>query len=103
MSIGYILHLADYSDGVLYILALLLLVALAVMIDRFWSLRSTIMRGNSIIHATAAHAALSHADLTDLRRLPAACRKRRCWKPRSGICIRHPARRWRTGWMKRSC
>jgi biopolymer transport protein ExbB len=68
LTLTYIIHLADYSDGVLYILAFLLLVALAVMIDRFWSLRTTIVRGKSIINATAAHAALSHADLTELRR-----------------------------------
>jgi len=57
------MHLADYSDGVLYVLAALLLLALAVMIDRFWSLRVTILRGRSIISATAAHAALTRSDL----------------------------------------
>jgi biopolymer transport protein ExbB len=67
LTYSYIIHLADYSDGVLYILAALLLIALAVMIDRFWSLRSTIMRGNSIIHATASHAELTHGDLDGLR------------------------------------
>ncbi|HQT64834.1 MAG: flagellar motor protein MotA [Acidocella sp. 20-57-95] len=63
MTLDYIVHLANYSDGVLYILAFLLLVALAVMIDRFWSLRTTIMRGKSIIKATAAQAQLGRADL----------------------------------------
>ncbi len=66
MSYAYIVHLANYSDGVLYVLALLLLVALAVIIDRSWSLRSTIIRGKSIIRATAAHANLSEADLVEL-------------------------------------
>ncbi len=66
MSIAYIVYLANYSDGVLYVLATLLLVALAVMIDRAWSLRSTILRGKSIIRATAEKAALSHADLNSL-------------------------------------
>ncbi len=66
MSIAYIIYLADYSDGVLYVLATLLLVALAVMIDRAWSLRSTILRGKSIIRATAEKSALSHQDLTGL-------------------------------------
>ncbi len=66
MSYSYIIHLADYSDGVLYVLAALLLVALAVVIDRFWSLRSTIIRGNSIIHDTAAHSTLSRGDLDAL-------------------------------------
>ncbi len=63
MTFDYIIHLANYSDGVLYILAFLLLVALAVMIDRFWSLRTTIMRGKTIINATAAQAQLGRADL----------------------------------------
>ncbi|GLR66540.1 hypothetical protein GCM10010909_12200 [Acidocella aquatica] len=66
MSIAYIIYLADYSDGVLYVLATLLMVALAVMIDRAWSLRSTILRGKSIIRATAEKSALSHQDLTGL-------------------------------------
>jgi len=68
LNLTYIVHLADYSDGVLYILALLLLIALAVMIDRFWSLRTTILRGKSIIEATAGHITLSSRDLEDLLR-----------------------------------
>jgi len=63
VTFAYIIHLADYSDGVLYILAFLLLVALAVIIDRAWSLRSTIMRGKSIIFATAAHEILTRETL----------------------------------------
>ncbi len=68
MTYSYIIHLADYSDGVLYILAVLLLVALAVMIDRFWSLRVTMLRGQSLIQATAAHAGLDHAEFAVLLR-----------------------------------
>jgi biopolymer transport protein ExbB len=68
LTLSYILHLADYSDGVLYILAFLLLLALAVVIDRFWSLRTTIMRGKSIIEATSAHATLGRGDLDMLLR-----------------------------------
>lgn len=68
MSYDYIIHLADYSDGVLYVLAALLLLALAVIIDRFWSLRITIMRGGGIIDAAAAHGALSRGDLDKLLR-----------------------------------
>ena len=67
MNYAYIIHLADYSDGVLYILAVLLLVALAVIIDRAWSLRSTILHGQSIIRATSEHAVLSPSDLAELR------------------------------------
>jgi biopolymer transport protein ExbB len=76
MPYAYIIHLADYSDGVLYVLAVLLLVALAVIIDRSWSLRSTIMRGKSIIHATAGREVLDPQDLAELlaraRNLPEA-------------------------------
>jgi len=76
LTYAYIVHLADYSDGVLYILAALLLIALAVMIDRSWSLRSTIIRGKSIIHATADHVTLAQQDLAALqqraRNLPEA-------------------------------
>jgi biopolymer transport protein ExbB len=68
LTLTYIIHLANYSDGVLYILAFLLLVALAVMIDRFWSLRVTIMRGKSIINATADHAVLNRSELEILAR-----------------------------------
>jgi biopolymer transport protein ExbB len=66
LSYAYIIHLANYSDGVLYILAALLLIALAVIIDRSWSLRSAIVRGNSIIRATAGHESLGEQDLADL-------------------------------------
>jgi biopolymer transport protein ExbB len=76
LSYAYIIHLAAYSDGVLYILAALLLVALAVIIDRSWSLRSTIILGKSIIHATASREKLSQSDLAELhtraRNLPEA-------------------------------
>jgi biopolymer transport protein ExbB len=76
MPYAYIIHLADYSDGVLYILAVLLLVALAVIIDRSWSLRSAIVRGRSIIHVTAGREVLDLQDLAELlvhaRNLPEA-------------------------------
>ncbi|MDE8349574.1 MAG: MotA/TolQ/ExbB proton channel family protein [Acidocella sp.] len=67
MTLAYIIHLADYSDGVLYVLAFLLLVALAVMIDRFWSLRSTIIHGKTIINMTAAQGQLDRTALQNLR------------------------------------
>jgi biopolymer transport protein ExbB len=64
---SYIIYLANYSDGVLYVLALLLLVAFAVIIDRAWSLRSTILRGRSIIGATAQTTALGRPELLQLQ------------------------------------
>jgi biopolymer transport protein ExbB len=68
LTYAYIIRLANFSDGVLYILAFLLFVALAVILDRAWSLRSTIVRGKSIILATARHEALGHADIAALTR-----------------------------------
>jgi len=67
LSYHYIIYLANYSDGVLYVLAMLLVLALAVIIDRSWSLRSTILKGQSIIRATAERPALTRADLRMLR------------------------------------
>jgi biopolymer transport protein ExbB len=68
LTYDYIIHLANYSDGVLYILAVLLLVALTVIIDRSWSLRTTILHGKNIIHATAESPVLNHAELAALLR-----------------------------------
>jgi biopolymer transport protein ExbB len=67
LSYHYIIYLANYSDGVLYVLAMLLVLALAVIIDRSWSLRSTILRGQSIVRATAERPALTSVDLQMLR------------------------------------
>ncbi len=66
MNIGYIVHLANYSDGVLYILAVLLLVELAVMVDRFWYLRRTIARGDAIVHELASQGRLDREILNGL-------------------------------------
>ena len=66
MTLKYLIYLANYSDGVLYILMVLLLLALAVIIDRAWSLRSTILRGSSIIRTTAEAPSLNSPDLMAL-------------------------------------
>ncbi len=66
MSYDYIVYLANYSDGVLYVLAVLLLIALAVIIDRSWALRSTIMHGQVVLRETE-HSRL--ANVSDLDRL----------------------------------
>lgn len=68
MSLSYVQHLADYSDGVLYALAVLLLLALAVMLDRFWYLRRTILRGQRVVRDVAAQQELGAAQLDELRR-----------------------------------
>ena len=67
MTVAYLIHLANYSDGVLYALAALLLVALAVMLDRFWFLRRTILRGGRLVAEVGAHAALGLPELAALR------------------------------------
>lgn len=74
MQFSELIHLANYSDGVLYALAFLLLVALAVVIDRFWFLRRTIIGGRNLVNHVASQAYLTHAALKTLhahaRRLP---------------------------------
>lgn len=54
MSWTYLVHLANYSDGVLYLMAVLLLVALSVIIDRFWYLHRTLRRGHMVVDQLAA-------------------------------------------------
>ncbi|HVC62433.1 MAG TPA: MotA/TolQ/ExbB proton channel family protein [Acetobacteraceae bacterium] len=67
MNLGYLRHLADYSDGVLYALALLLLVALAVTLDRFWFLRRTILSGQRVVREIGRQPTLGAAELETLR------------------------------------
>jgi biopolymer transport protein ExbB len=67
MSAAYIVHLANYSDGVLYVLAFLFLLATAVMLDRVWFLRRAILHGNRMVRRIAGLGALSRADLEQLR------------------------------------
>jgi biopolymer transport protein ExbB len=67
LNLRYLQHLANYSDGVLYALALLLLVALAVALDRFWFLRRTILRGRQVVHAISRAETLGPAELEMLR------------------------------------
>lgn len=66
MSLAYIIHLANYSDGILYVLMAFLLIVLTVMIDRFWSLRITIIRGQSVIHHTSGYEKLDKDTLISL-------------------------------------
>ncbi|MDX5935826.1 MotA/TolQ/ExbB proton channel family protein [Acidithiobacillus thiooxidans] len=66
MNLSYIVHLANYSDGVLYILGLMLLVELAVMVDRFWYLRRTILRGLVFVQELGRHGRLDREALNTL-------------------------------------
>lgn len=66
MNIAYLIHLANYSDGILYFLAFLLLIELGVMVDRFWYLRRTLARGDVIVHELAGHGRLDRDTLDQL-------------------------------------
>ncbi|MFA7655619.1 MAG: MotA/TolQ/ExbB proton channel family protein, partial [Acidithiobacillus thiooxidans] len=66
MNLHYLIHLANYSDGVLYILGLMLLVELAVMVDRFWYLRRTILRGLVFVQELGRHGRLDREALNTL-------------------------------------
>ena len=76
MSASYLIHLANYSDGVIYVLGFLMLVTLAVVIDRFWFLRRTIVGGDRIVRQATAAPTLGAAALRALAdhasRLPEA-------------------------------
>ncbi len=67
MTLDYIIHLANYSDGVLYVLAGLFVIAVAVIIDRMWYLRRAILRGSSIVRRMAAMGRVNEDDLVTLR------------------------------------
>ncbi|MDD2876799.1 MAG: MotA/TolQ/ExbB proton channel family protein [Acidiphilium sp.] len=67
MTLAYIVYLADYSDGVLYVLAVLFLLATAVMLDRVWYLRRAILRGSTIVKRMATMGQLSPGDLEQMR------------------------------------
>ncbi len=49
MDLTAIQHVANSSGGILYMMAIMLLVALTVAIERTWFLRRTIMQGNKIM------------------------------------------------------
>ncbi|MEY2336362.1 MotA/TolQ/ExbB proton channel family protein [Acidithiobacillus ferrianus] len=66
MSLSYIMHLANYSDGVLYLLMVLLLIELTVIFDRGWYLRKAIRRGRETLHMISGHGKLSRQDLQTL-------------------------------------
>lgn len=66
MSLDYFVTLAGDSDGVLYIMAFMLLVALAVIIDRGWQLRQTILKGQVFVLQLAETATLDKKTLAAL-------------------------------------
>jgi biopolymer transport protein ExbB len=68
MTLQSLIDIANYSDGVLYALALLLLLALAVILDRAWYLRRTILGGRRLVADVAGHTRLHAGELAALRR-----------------------------------
>lgn len=66
MTIHYLIHLANYSDGVLYLMIVVMTVALAVIIDRFWYLRRTLLQGNSLVERLGACQQTTRAQLRAL-------------------------------------
>ncbi|MDA8391142.1 MAG: MotA/TolQ/ExbB proton channel family protein [Gammaproteobacteria bacterium] len=66
MTLRYLIHLANYSDGVLYIMLGILTIALAVIIDRFWYLRRTLLGGDRVVAALGEYSEMNRADLARL-------------------------------------
>ncbi|WP_297361101.1 MotA/TolQ/ExbB proton channel family protein [Acidiferrobacter sp.] len=66
MTIHYLIHLANYSDGVLYLMVVILTIALAVIIDRSWYLRRTLLEGNSLVERLGALKEATRAQLSGL-------------------------------------
>lgn len=66
MSLSYIIHLANYSDGVLYLLIVLLLIELTVIFDRGWYLRKAIRRGRETLQMISGHGKLNRQNLQEL-------------------------------------
>ena len=65
-SFSYLVHLANYSDGVLYLLMILFVVELAVIFDRGWYLRNAISKGKKILWGISVRGKLRRPDLEDL-------------------------------------
>ena len=66
MTFAYIIHLANYSDGVLYLLMALLAIELAVIFDRFWFLRNAMAKGRKILWLVSNRGKLRRPDLEEL-------------------------------------
>jgi biopolymer transport protein ExbB len=71
MDISFLTHLAMASGGILYAMVILLLVAVTVIIDRFWFLRRA-LRGGEVI--TRAISTMHHLDRAILKQMADASR-----------------------------
>ncbi len=64
MSLDTLTHLAQTSGGILYIMALLLFVALAVSLERFWAISRMLASAKGWIREIKSH---SHVDVKQLK------------------------------------
>ena len=64
MSFDTITHLAQTSGGIIYIMALLLFVALAVSVERFWAISRMLASAKGWIRELKSHA---HVDVKQLK------------------------------------
>jgi biopolymer transport protein ExbB len=66
MTIDRFIHIASASGGILYIMAVVLLVALTVIVERSWYLKRVIRMGSAISHAISS---LHHLDRNSIEAL----------------------------------
>ena len=71
MDFSSLVRIADASDGIIYVMALLLSIALTVIIERSWFLRRALRRGDTLARAVAA---LDDVQSPELAELAAASR-----------------------------
>ncbi|OZB69074.1 MAG: biopolymer transporter ExbB, partial [Thiomonas sp. 13-64-67] len=64
MSLDTLTHLAQTSGGILYIMALLLFIALAVSVERFWAISRMLASAKGWIRELKSHA---HVDVKQLK------------------------------------
>jgi len=67
MTLSYLLQLADHSGGVLYLMAVLLTAALAVIAERTWALRSLTRHGERLTRALTELSAQDRSGLDWIR------------------------------------
>lgn len=66
MNIQELIHIANASDGIVYILLITLLIALFVIVDRFWYFAKVVKQGELIAHTILDAEELDRDALMDL-------------------------------------
>ncbi|MHB1693132.1 MAG: hypothetical protein ACYCUW_04525 [bacterium] len=66
MNLNYIVNIASVSGGVLYLIMIVLLVALAVIIERTWYLNKIINKGYEITSKVSELKTIDNKILTEL-------------------------------------